>query len=79
MIRPIETNGYNVHLLSVIRRILGKFILKIEVSEWILLLEFHVAVCTHFKANENVDAVSMEAYNRTVAIRNPKLITLHMK
>ena len=63
--------------LSVIRGSLGKFILKIEVSEWILLLEFHVAVYTHFKANENVDAVSLEANNVTVAIRNPKFITLH--
>ena len=65
--------------LSVIRWILGKFILKTEVSEWVLLLEFHVAVYTRFKANENVDAVSLEANNKTVAIRNPKRITLDMK
>ena len=57
--------------LSVSRGILGKFIS--------FLLEFHVAVYTRFKANENVAAVSLEANIKTVAIRNPKLITLDMK
>ena len=55
------------------------FILKIALSEWILLLDFNVAVNTHFKANENVDAISLEVNNKSVAIRNPKIITLHMK